>query len=463
VACHFDLQVTKFPRERPMMNALFARLWTNWMLAALVLGTLAYPVAMAAVALYAIGQSSPSERSPNFAGLGILLWVIFGVLLAGCLGCVFRQRWAKWLAIVCLLWFAVIGGKSLFTKGWQWSSAFRAIGLPILAWSLWKRPNANFFTDRESSNSAEAQPSEPKVFPSLVHLRTKQRYLEPVIVAKALSSAWNLNLVVQGDDPAVDEESSDGFVSGESPHIHVLLLQPPMTMFIVHNLPHPYWEDSAELAKRIPNLRYAKAVEQHQACLSVDCVHWAGGESEAPESIYRFLGKAICALADDQVLAVLCPEKNRFNLWSEDLDPILSGPSPFSAFEQEVEAAVIQVRTEDTQAAMELARQRWPEFAAAFKDRGESDDEIFLVKAYFAAEDGGEHMWLKVFGLEPEYVHGHLINEPLCRTRLHNGSQVEVPVGDVSDWICRGPDGNPLGNFTQAAIQKACSDGPEKV
>lgn len=66
-------------------------------------------------------------------------------------------------------------------------------------------------------------------------------------------------------------------------------------------------------------------------------------------------------------------------------------------------------------------------------------------------------MWLKVFGLETAFVHGTLLNEPMRTTKLRNGSQVEVPVEDICDWICRGADGGPVGNFTQTAITQAGS------
>ena len=444
----------------PMMKALLSRLGTNWMLAAFVLAAFAYRVAIAAVAVHAIGEINTTARLPDFSRLGIFLWVMMAITLLASIGCVFRQRWAKWLAIVLLLWHAFSSGKSVVTKGWQWSSGLTALGLPMVAWSLWKRPNANCFTDKEPSVPSPGGSEDPKKteFPSMVQLRTKQRYLESVIVAEALSSAWNLKLVVEreGERNEDDDESSDGFVMGESPHIHVLLMKPPMTMFIVHNLPHPFWEDSVGLAKNVPNLRYAQAVEQHQAYLSVDCVHWAGETPNAQETIYQYIGKAMSALADDDVLAVLCPEKNQFNLWSEDLEPILSGPNPFAIFDTEVKAAVIQVPASDTESAMQQARERWPEFVEAFKQR-ESEEDIFLAKAHFEGEDGGEYMWLKVFGMEPEYVHGHLINEPMRRTKLRNGSQVEVPVGEICDWVCQGPDGKPMGNFTNEAIRRAVS------
>lgn len=65
----------------------------------------------------------------------------------------------------------------------------------------------------------------------------------------------------------------------------------------------------------------------------------------------------------------------------------------------------------------------------------------------------------QVFGPEPEFVHGHLVNDPMHRRRLKMGSQVEVPVSEISDWLCPAPDGGPLGNFTDEAVRRSARGG----
>lgn len=130
--------------------------------------------------------------------------------------------------------------------------------------------------------------------------------------------------------------------------------------------------------------------------------------------------------------------------------------------QEEIKAPVIGVPDGDViENAIAEARRRWPEFVAIFKKR-EPDDERFIVKAPFIGEDGQvEHMWLQVFGLEPEYVHGHLVNHPMHTKKLQRASQVEVAVAELSDWVCPDAEGNPLGNFTQQAISQAAKQKRE--
>lgn len=174
------------------------------------------------------------------------------------------------------------------------------------------------------------------------------------------------------------------------------------------------------------------------------------------DDAYRMIGKAVSALADDDVMAIMCPQHRFFNLWSPELEKLLCGNSPLDALREEVKAPVFGVPSDEAIAnAIVEARRRWPEFATAFKNRA-PDDERFIVKPAFVGEDGQtEHMWLQVFGLEPEYVHGHLVNHHMHTSKLKQGSQVEVPVAEISDWVCPDAEGNALGNFTHEAVKAA--------
>lgn len=215
------------------------------------------------------------------------------------------------------------------------------------------------------------------------------------------------------------------------------------------------------MAAKVPNLRFAQIIRDHAAWLAVDLME-AMDTKVGQDEAYRMIGKAISALADDDVMAILCPQHHFFNLWSSELESLLCGDAPLEALQEEVKAPVIGVPDGDAiENAIAEARLRWPEFVAVFKNR-QPDDERFIVKAPFKGEDGQvEHMWLQVFGLEPEYVHGHLVNHPMHTTKLKQGSQVEVPVQDISDWVCPDAEGNPLGNFTQKAISLAAKQKAE--
>lgn len=267
-----------------------------------------------------------------------------------------------------------------------------------------------------------------------------------------LTSGWNLN-IIGGEDGDVD--NSDGFVAGESPLFIVMVQKPVFAMFMVHNHDKNYFDEPEDVAGSVPNLRFAEIIRDHTAWLAVDLMQVKDTKLDQVEA-YRLIGKAISTLADDDVMAILCPQHHFFNLWSAELEKILCGDSPLDALQEEVKAPVIGVPDGDTiESAIAEARRRWPEFAAIFKNR-QPDDDRFIVKAPFTGEDGQvEHMWLQVFGLEPEYVHGHLVNHPMHTTKLKQGSQVEVPVAEVSDWVCPDAEGNPLGNFTHQAIAQA--------
>ena len=277
------------------------------------------------------------------------------------------------------------------------------------------------------------------------------------MLANALSEAWGLKII--GGEGDADE--ADGFVAGDNPLYLVMVKKPTFAMFMVHNRDTPYFDDPEEVASHMPNLRFAEIIRDHNAWLAVDLMQVSDSKIEQDEA-YRLIGKAVSMLADDDVMAILCPQHHFFNLWSPELEKILCGDSPLDALKEEIKAPVIGVPDGETIAnAIAEARRRWPEFVTIFKNR-QPDDERFIVKAPFTGEDGQvEHMWLQVFGLEPEYVHGHLVNHPMHTTKLKQGSQVEVAVADVSDWVCPDAEGNPLGNFTQQAISQAAKQKRE--
>lgn len=301
--------------------------------------------------------------------------------------------------------------------------------------------------DVDDDDDSDEDESLPIV--SLVQLRSSQRYLEATVLAKLLSEAWDLTL-------DTDEESeADGFVTGESPVFFVMLNKPKTTVFILHNHDENYFDEPEELADEISNLRFAEVVRNHGSWLSVDLMQPSFNEMPEDEA-YQLIGKAIEALADEDTMALFCPQYELFNLWSNDLREVLCSADPIAALDQEHLSPVFQVDSAELEAAVEQAKQRWPEFVEHFSKRKPDNDEPFLVKAAFDVDDESvEHMWVEVFGIEPKYIHGHLLNEPMNSAKLKVGSQVEVPLEKMSDWVCLDADGNLIGNFTDEAINKA--------
>lgn len=429
------------------MRAFFNRLTTTWNLTALLFGLWAWPVFLLA--------RKTKMMSP--------FWGIFALFAVIAVGLLLRQNWARFAAQPVLAIMLCMKIRGMIVYRFSWMQVLYAIGIVYVMHALWKRADESLLDDvvggdgeepdKKKKTKAESEEDKPVI--SLVHLRSQARYLEASVLANALSEAWDLKIVGGGGHDEDDKESADGFVAGENPIFMVMVHKPTFAMFTVHNHDSNYFDDAENVAGKVPNLRFAQIIRDHEAWLALDLVT-GDNTSLAHDEAYRLIGKAVSALADDHVLAILCPQHHFFNLWSPELEKTLCGDSPLDALREEVKAPVIGVPSDEVIAhAIAEARRRWPEFVAAFKQR-EPDDERFIVKAPFVGENGEtEHMWLQVFGLEPEYVHGHLSNHPIHTTKLKQGSQVEVPVADVSDWVCPDAEGNPLGNFTHQAIAAA--------
>ena len=103
--------------------------------------------------------------------------------------------------------------------------------------------------------------------------------------------------------------------------------------------------------------------------------------------------------------------------------------------------------------AVAEARDRWPEFVEAFHERREG--EWFSVKVPVTVDGVTEFIWVEVTGIEPEYIHGTLGNDPVDLGGLKMGDVVEVPVAELNDWSIRYPDGDSHGMFTLEAIDRA--------
>lgn len=430
------------------MKAWINRITANWNVVAALLGLWAFFAYLVARVLHSVP-----------------FWALFILLVATVIGLLFRLALARSMAILILILAALNKVVSLFTNGFTWRQALYATGIAALAYYFWKEPDNGLLDDwgggeknDKQDGKEEAEGSDEPMI-SLVHLRQQPRYLEAAVLANALSEAWGLEIFGGDGEPS---EDGAGVVAGNSPFFMVIVRKPSFCIFSVHNHDRNYFDEPEEVAKGVTNRRFAEVIREHSSWLSVDLVR-IEDSSVAQDEAYRMIGKAVSALADDDVMAIVCPQHNFFNLWTTELEEVLCGEWPLDAMKREVKAPVYGVPDGDAiEDAIQQARERWPEFVAAFKIR-EPGDERYLVKARFVGEDDeAEHMWVQVIGLEPEYVHGHLCNDPMHTKKLKQGSQVELPVADVSDWVCPDAEGNPLGNFTHQAVMNAAK-APAKV
>lgn len=406
---------------------------------ALLFGWLAYHYINAAMS-----QVAPVK----FVVAGFLIVIAYSLLL--------RRRWALYAACAAMFAIALNSALKLDLNHLSLWDPVRIIAMCFSGWWLWKNPDERWLGGSDMPASGGEEDDDEKPMVSLVLLRSRPRYMEAEWLATLLSDAWDIKITSDKDAP-----DADGFIAGEHPPFHIIITKPILGMFVLHSLDQPYFDDPEEAAREIGNLRVVEVISNHQSWLALDYIRH-GNDPLQEQAAYRLIGKAIAALADDETLALMAPGYRYFNFWSSKLEELLAGPDPFSVFREEVKAPVIGVPDGDSiEQAIAEARRRWPEFVSAFQGR-QPDDKRFIVKAPFTSEDGdNEHMWLEVFGLEPEYVHGHLINEPFHNKKLKKGSQVEVPVSEISDWLCPDDQGNAKGNFTANIVSKAAS--PQKT
>jgi uncharacterized protein YegJ (DUF2314 family) len=375
---------------------------------------------------------------------------LVALALTAVTGLILKKEWGRWLGSAMLLVSMVFAAYLLLKNGVSVQRALN-VALPgFVAWGLWKQPDKGMFDNDDVDESDEA----PQVILSFVYLRTKTRNLDALSLAKALSRAWELNIRAKGVADNRPPKGIDGFVEQVDGDYFVFTTKPMLSSFIMYNHAETYFRNPEETAGKVTNIRYADAIREHHAWIGIDLMDRVSNPIST-RGVYQMMGKALCALGDDDTTAILCPQKQSFNLWAPKLEEFLCSADPLSVFKEQVKAGVISVGNNVTmEDAVAEARRRWPEFVAAFKTK-DPDDPRFVVKAAFTTGDRTEHMWMEVTGIEPEHVRGILVNEPMHHPALKQGSQVEVPVTDVSDWVFANIDDETVGNFTGHLVKTA--------
>jgi len=300
--------------------------------------------------------------------------------------------------------------------------------------------------DRGGNDTSEDEEEEdPQPLTSIVLLRSKTKLLDDKILLEAMRDAW---------DPARKLGEEEFFAAGNDPLFIVKNLQ---GMWMVHNHPAPYFDDGS-VTDKIPDLRLRKAVKEHSAWLSVDLMH-AFDESLPVDTFYPYIFALIRELADEDTLAILRPETGSINIWNEEVAATLGSAEPLEEFGTPV-APVIQVSGHDPRmmAAIAEAREKFPVFREHWTAR--QDGDSFLAKASVTREGDGEIIWLEVIGVEPEFIHGTLANQPMNLEGLKQGDLVEVPLEDLYDWAIalKGSD-EPLGIFTEKVVREVEREG----
>ena len=161
----------------------------------------------------------------------------------------------------------------------------------------------------------ERQPQPSPLLPrkpliALVWLRRTVRDLDADEVAALAADA--LGEPFTSGDP----EATDYFVTGCAPS---LLLKRRDQTYLVHTFPRPYMDDPGAVAARASERQLKHAVANHQAWLSVDLL--GDVPPDELEDVYRVIGRLMAALADDDCVALYCPEADRLSAPDAGLMP----------------------------------------------------------------------------------------------------------------------------------------------
>jgi uncharacterized protein YegJ (DUF2314 family) len=236
----------------------------------------------------------------------------------------------------------------------------------------------------------------------------------------------------------------------------------------IHQVAAPYWPEPQDTARQVPDPRRRSVVLTHRAWLGVDFVAPAPGLPEpGPTEAYAPVIRLIVELADpEDTLAVFRPETGQLNVWNDAVFAALVGRDGLERFSEDssLPESTVRLREDDERVreATRQARDRWPEFLAAFRHRRPGD--LFTVKAPVTESGRTECIWIHVQAVTRDQIHGTLANHPVDLAPLRFGSGVSVPVSALADWAYRlgdADEGPVVGLFTVAALRQSGQRPPE--
>lgn len=281
---------------------------------------------------------------------------------------------------------------------------------------------------------------------SFVGLLKNPATFDPAVVASVAGKAWNADL---GDGSS---EGADGFVVGVGMCTTVMY---DRRMFLINNFTQPYVEDAEQAAANIPDLRIRSLFSQHEAWFSCDALGVDGSTSEEEvREWYRRLGRLFAAFLDDNCLLLFLPDSGLAFPINENTEAALRSSDPLDALQKTLTLPIIEVSADDPlmMEAVAKAREEWPKFLAAYEAKAA---EHFAVKAPVTHGGNTEFIWLTVTAVEGDRIYGELDNDPGNLGSLRHGSKVSVAIADLNDWCYADDQGNMVGGFTIAAVQKA--------
>lgn len=195
-------------------------------------------------------------------------------------------------------------------------------------------------------------------------------------------------------------------------------------------------------------LHLREAFMEHEGFISV-----VVAEKEDVEDSVCLAARLVAELIDDSAIAVMATATGQLNLISPELVEEFRAGRAMEAMDELRHDGVTEVSGRDKRLRLAVAEahRRWPEFVAAFE--AASDREMFIAKGPFGDGTHTEWMWINVTGIEPSRISGILLNEPYKLRNVKEGDAVHIALEDLNDWLCPGPDGEPIGAFTEAIVR----------
>ncbi len=278
--------------------------------------------------------------------------------------------------------------------------------------------------------------------PRQVDERGIRRCIEDALKREVGANAWLRKIEVIQPHHRDLEENGDRIR-----HFSILL---PDGEFAVLASNQPYMKNPDVFASEsIRDKRLRKAVETHQAWISVDLIDLPHTPEEEAK-FYRIMGKILAAMAGPDCLAIYCPAIERCNEFDLSLLEILKGENPLSLFETSTFEPVIEIADNNPRLAAAVAEavERWPEFVSAFEKSTSENKKDFIVKLEFREGRKAEFMWISIQKIEGEVVTGVLLNDPHELLNIHRGSTISANIARLSDWLYPGKGGQHVGGFT---------------
>lgn len=217
----------------------------------------------------------------------------------------------------------------------------------------------------------------------------------------------------------------------------------PDLFIAILQVPEPFLPKE-RCAEYTTDLRLLDALLNHEAFVSVSMEDWA--PEEEIEAARRTIWKLTSKLVNEDTLV----------LWDEMSNQMcLPTPELLSSLAAAHENTFRLVSWDSTcpnggdderlAAAMSKAQESFPQLRLAFEIE-EVDNAI--ARSSFTDRNGSvEHLWFDVTSIGEDTVSGLLSNEPHILVGFEMGSEVTVPVEQVSDWMYLTTDGRTVGGF----------------